>query len=363
MRDHNLSYGVIGLALVGLGAIGAVFAGTEMTWPEEDVEVLDGSWATTFESEFDDSFPLLDLAVSFWGRIEFALFEEGRPGVLVGTEGTLFTDEEFRLGPDEEAELARKAALVGEVGRFLAKRDIELLVALLPAKARIERDYLGRYALPPEVEGRYETFQSAVAEQGVAAPDLRGVLEEARETSPVFMRRDTHWTPHGATVVAELLAKASGPVGTTTWVRVDKEPAQHDGDLVRYLPLGDQAEALGYGTERVVPFVAKSEGGGGLGLFDELTLPVAVIGTSYTAGETWSFAQALRIATRADVLNAAQEGMGPVQPMLDYLVNEAFTETPPELVIWELPERFLPVHYDLDDHPALALLEAGDTAE
>ena len=100
-------------------------------------------------------------------------------------------------------------------------------------------------------------------------------------------------------------------------------------------------------------------GGSGLGLFDTQTLPITLVGTSYSAVPTWGFDGALRVALGADVLNAAQEGRGPVLPLLDYLVNPAFAESPPELILWEVPERFAPVAYDLDDHAAWALL--GET--
>ena len=50
---------------------------------------------------------------------------------------------------------------------------------------------------------------------------------------------------------------------------------------------------------------------------------------------------------KTDVLNAAEEGLGPFDTMKKYLDNEAFKSQPPELVIWEIPERYLPFKYDL----------------
>jgi alginate O-acetyltransferase complex protein AlgJ len=59
----------------------------------------------------------------------------------------------------------------------------------------------------------------------------------------------------------------------------------------------------------------------------------------------WNFEGALKEALGADVLNVANQGEGPVRPMQEYLVSETLQNTPPELVIWEIPERFINVSY------------------
>ena len=56
----------------------------------------------------------------------------------------------------------------------------------------------------------------------------------------------------------------------------------------------------------------------------------------------------MKEALGANVLNVADEGQGPIVPMVNYLKSKAFLETPPELIVWEIPERFLPVHYQLE---------------
>jgi alginate O-acetyltransferase complex protein AlgJ len=55
---------------------------------------------------------------------------------------------------------------------------------------------------------------------------------------------------------------------------------------------------------------------------------------------------ALEIALGRDVLNVAAEGKGPFQPMSDYLRSDTFKSTPPKLVVWEIPERFVDDDYD-----------------
>ena len=42
-----------------------------------------------------------------------------------------------------------------------------------------------------------------------------------------------------------------------------------------------------------------------------------------------------------DLINVAEEGDGPIVPMIDYLNSSDFRDQPPQLVIWEFPERYL----------------------
>jgi alginate O-acetyltransferase complex protein AlgJ len=83
-------------------------------------------------------------------------------------------------------------------------------------------------------------------------------------------------------------------------------------------------------------------------LFGDEDIPVTLVGTSYSANSKWGFADFLKENFGTDVLNAADEGMGPFETMKKYLNDGAFKKTPPKLVVWEIPERYLPVKYDLD---------------
>ena len=74
---------------------------------------------------------------------------------------------------------------------------------------------------------------------------------------------------------------------------------------------------------------------------------VAVVGTSYSADSRWSFTEALKISLQADVLSVAAAGEGPFAPMAEYLESDTLSELPPQLVIWEIPERYVTSRWDL----------------
>ena len=84
------------------------------------------------------------------------------------------------------------------------------------------------------------------------------------------------------------------------------------------------------------------------GLLGDVELPVALVGTSYSANPAWNFAGALRQHLQRDLSNHAEDGQGPIVPMLKYLQSEEFKNSPPQLVIWEFPERYLPMANDLE---------------
>ena len=77
-------------------------------------------------------------------------------------------------------------------------------------------------------------------------------------------------------------------------------------------------------------------------LFADIPLPsVALLGTSYSANPNWNFEGSLKLALNKDLINFATEGEGPFIPMIDFLERHLKTLPSLELVIWEIPERYL----------------------
>lgn len=77
-----------------------------------------------------------------------------------------------------------------------------------------------------------------------------------------------------------------------------------------------------------------AEGDAGDALFADKQIPVALVGTSYSANPHWNFLGALQQALRSDVANYAEDGHGPLLPMLKYLQSDAFKNAAPQVVVW-----------------------------
>jgi alginate O-acetyltransferase complex protein AlgJ len=319
-----------------------------LRWPGEPL--LNGSWTAAYQEAFDSESPLLGAATVTWGVLEYALLREGRAGVLVGADGWLFSTEEFAHPADParaDSILSENLAAVAGADRLLAADGVQLVVALLPAKARLYPEQLGRYLLPAGPEARYRRSLNGLRELGVPVVDLLSPLEKAKEAGePVFLRTDTHWTPHGAALAAEAIAEAIVELGNFDWIHgeefatIRREPVPLRGDLTRFLPLGPFYQAIGPRDDLLRGRSTTTDGPGN-DLFAEVELPVTLVGTSYSADERWNFAGALRQELGAEVLVAAERGEGPYRPMIDYLAGAAYLSTRPEVVVWEIPERYL----------------------
>lgn len=309
----------------------------------------DGSWSAVYQEEFDRESPLFAPASTLWGVIEFGVFGQGRPGVLIGDDGWLFSTEEFAFPADPRQArhaLESNLDLIAGVRERLNAEGVELVIALLPAKARVHSEWLGRYSLPEGPRERYRNALMGLGERRVPVADLLGALEEAKEGGDAFLRTDTHWTPHGAAAAAEAVAArveeiaAFGWLGGTIYSRQREEVVQHRGDLTRFLPLGPFYDDLGPADD-ALPLVSVTAREASNDLFAGVEIPVTLVGTSYSEDDRWDFAGALRVALGSDVLLAAQQGRGPYLPLLDYLSGDAYHSARPEVLVWEIPERYL----------------------
>lgn len=334
--------------LLGLGA--ALLTPATWRWPNEG-SFWRGEQTARYERDFNEALPFRKAAIATWGVLEYTLFHEGREGVVVGEDGWLFTGEEVAFYEDAAAETARKLSFIASVQAQLAARDVTLVVALVPDKARVYQEHLGR-PLPSYTQNRYETFRQALTARGVLAPDLLTPLLAAKPRQQVYLRTDTHWTPAGAEIVADTLAQALADADVAGFFGTDYETettgrTPYRGDLLRFLPLGALQDRLGPPPDRLetrrtqaTPHTTADTGGG---LFGAQTVPMTLIGTSYSANPNWNFAGALQEALGAEVLNLAAEGQGPLPPMRDYLKSTELKGTPPALVGWEIPERYIPI--------------------
>lgn len=315
--------------------------------------VLDGSWTATYQSNYEKGLAVQEPALNIWTALTFGLFREGRPGLIVGERNWLFVNEELFAFNPSALSYQNNLTFISSVARYLEGLGINVLIAPVPAKANIYPEHLGRYFVPESARARYDTFLNDLRALDIPSVDLRVPLQQARAEELMFLPSDTHWTPQGAKVSAasvssiireEQLVSSLGETPYRT-VKIGKE--RHRGDLRNFLPFGFLEPVIDFPRDRLERFEAQRKNGFGGDLFAEVSIPVALVGTSYSADPRWYFEGALQVALGADVLNAATPGEGPFVPMVNYLSSPAFETTRPELVIWEIPERYLATSYDI----------------
>jgi len=304
--------------------------------------VIRGEVTAGLAEDYARTMPHRVPAVAWIGAARYLLAGEGREGVLVGEDGWLFTEEEATFASDRQIRRA-----VGEVRTAearLASVGAELVVVPVPAKADIQREHGPDRRMARMMERQHARFLAALREAGIEAVDMRPALLEVASEGQAFLRRDTHWTPEGATSVAQALA-ATGlvPAGGESFARRDGQPVNVEGDLVSFVTSEPIARGLGLGPERITPFVAEAAGLPANDIFaaQAPAIGTVLVGTSYSADDRWSFAAALSLALGRDVLNLAEKGQGPVRPMRALLADPARAGDAPEYVIWEFPVRYL----------------------
>lgn len=323
----------------------------------KETTVLNGRWTKAVETHYDEEFPIKRLGTNLWAALDYKVFNEGRPGVILGKDQWLYTDEEFDAVANSEQNEADNLAIIQGVRDTLKKQGTQLVLAIIPAKTRLYPEHVGDNKPATLHTDLYQQFHAQVDQAGILAPDLLTPLQSAKEKGQVFLRTDTHWTPMGAEIAARQLGDVISKqvplnVEPQNFVTEAKSTEPYKGDLTNFLPLDPLFSNLlpkpdDLQQRSTNPAQASAEGGDAL--FADDSVAVGLVGTSYSANPNWNFAGALKQALHADVVNYAEDGHGPILPMLKYLQTDAFKSSPPQVLIWEFPERYLPAHNDLTE--------------
>ncbi len=343
-----------GLAMIAVLAFGLWQGGAALLTPAAQRQfdgkltvaaLLAGRTAGAVNTIMAHDLPTDRLWRGIGGALRYRLFNSGGPQVWVGDHGWLYLTEELRPWPDADASMTRRARIVHDVAARLRAKGIDLLVTLVPDKARIAPATLGSAPRAEQTLTRYATFVTRLKEQGVAIVPLDHVL--AGEGEP-YLRTDTHWSQQGAAHAAIAIARANttvlpDPVSYQT--TTDAAQTEAPGDLLHLMsldilpsgwaPLLRPRPDLQHAQHTVplAPLVAADAG-----LLDETpAVPVALVGSSFSLNA--NFSGRLEEALHAEVTNVAKLGGGFAGAAADYIKSPAFLETPPLLVIWEIPER------------------------
>jgi alginate O-acetyltransferase complex protein AlgJ len=276
------------------------------------------------------------------------------PRVRSGCPGWLFLTDEMRINRHALANADTKAGVVRDIQQRLAKRGIKLLVAVVPDKSRIAHAQLCDLRRPAILQDRAVAWIEDLKKVGVAAVDLTPNLQPLG--ADAFLRTDTHWSETGAAAAAKAVATQVQSMGISATPHKDfevkvQDPARRPGDLVRlagleWLPVTLQPAPETVAATQISEKVAEAQNGGDNldDLFGDDNLPnVALIGTSFSRNS--NFAGFLQQAMGAPIGHFAKDGGEFSGGANGYFNNPAFKQTPPKLIIWEIPERDLQTPY------------------
>lgn len=315
-------------------------------WPErvDRHALLEGELTHHIAKELAKA-PLPEAAARLERGASWLLLGDTGPRVRQGCHGWLFLAEELDVPRQAAANSRARAQTVIELRRQLAARHIQLLVTVVPDKSRIAADQLCSLHRPAAFASRVADWTRLLSAAQVPVLDLTAAL--APLGSAAFLRTDTHWNETGAEAAARALAThiQALPFHATparAFSRTHLAPAPRPGDLVRLAGLDWLPPRLQPAPEvlQLTQVDSRAAAGASDDLFSDGDLPnVAVIGTSFSRNS--NFLPFLEQALGASVGRFAKDGGHFAGAARDYFDSPAFRQTPPQLLVWEIPERDL----------------------
>ena len=275
------------------------------------------------------------------GLFRWGAFGSGGPAVRVGCEDWLFLTEELRPFDGAEAAMAERVAALRRIQATLEARGIALVLAVVPDKARVQRDMLCGAPRSAQAEARLPALEALL--DGLPQAPLLPALSSLAAREPAYWRTDTHWNQAGAAAAAAAIAGATRALdferrpGIATTLAPAKTEAP--ADLLRLMGLEVLPDPWRPRRDRERAATTTVPAGEGAGLLDEAVPEVVLLGSSYSLNA--NFHGALQEALGAAVTSLAQAGGGFHGAAAAFFGGATFRETPPRLVIWEFPERVM----------------------
>ncbi len=341
-------FAAVVFVFVMLGGIWQVIQASQQIEPGDVPHTWRDFWqgrtTVALEKQLDRNLPERATLIATANSLRYLLARGGGAQVRVGHDGWLFFTDELRFHEDAKSNLIARADLLRAASVALERHGVKLVVALVPDKARVYSAHLPG-ELPGYNKTRYQDALSALQARGVSAVDLLEPLTLAAKNGEVYYRSDTHWNQGGAQAAAAAIAAGVRRLDvnlTATEFATEKSGAETErpGDLIRLMGLENAPDFLRPMLDRETLLVTRqTSADSSNSLFGDASVEVVLTGTSYSL--RGNFHGFLQQALAAQVLNTAKDGGGFLEAATEYLKDEAFRSSPPKVLIWEVPERFL----------------------
>jgi alginate O-acetyltransferase complex protein AlgJ len=373
---HTLICAAVFSALMLAGTaqmIGAVRQPAGLDFPKEFTAFREGKTTQTLEKQLDKKMPGRSDLITLANSTRYFLLGGAGEQVRAGKNDWLFLTEELRFeGPkanthsttktnNPDLALAARITLINQLSQDLRAVGVKLIVALVPDKARVYATHL-KTSYPSFNESRYSAALAALKAKNVAVVDLLKPMQRWEQSKgDLYYRTDTHWNQTGAALAANEIASKINLLKLdyvkSNFVTATANKAQErSGDLIRLMGLESapswlkpkldleaiQTTAQQQSTQPTDNLTTTGQASAnslGSSLFDEVAVPIVLVGTSYSLRA--NFHGKLQELLGTSVLNTAKDGGGFLQAITAYLNDDSFKTSKPQVIIWELPERML----------------------
>lgn len=265
---------------------------------------------------------------------------QGSSMVMVGQENWIFPGW-GSLTEVKKDGISKNTKLISELNQSLDRKNIKLLVLLLPDKARMYAEKLpDNVKLSEAVNKRYTDVLQALTQSDVLTFDDVSVLANVKaQGKQTYYRTDQHWTLAAsdatALATAETIQNAVGQLAGKSGTGVelgDQITERRYGDLAELFLSPKQRKEVGreiYTVRR--PHESQ-------GLIDEQAAPVHVSGNSMVQ-PYFGYPDMLSNALDRPVsLNWKPGNVGHWQVLLDYLESPMYRNQKPQVLVWQIFE-------------------------
>jgi alginate O-acetyltransferase complex protein AlgJ len=257
--------------------------------------------------------------------------------------------------------LDKQIDVIHAINKVLKKRNIKLIIALVPMVHTVYADQLPvGFVRPRLLLEMYGNIYTRLNQLGVETPNLEQpfLRHPSHKTmiDPLFMRVDHHWSPTGALEAARVIghyiqAKYPAMLADIPEVKYslsfsERKVYWNIVSLYKKLPPSERArvkpDAIRAPEFTLIPSSSGTDASGlGLGLLTDTTPRIVEVGSSFSHTPEFGFVGGLAHHLSRDVLNASRGGVEAFIPMAEYLASDAYQEHPPAMIIWEIPQRLM----------------------
>lgn len=131
-----------------------------------------------------------------------------RPGVNYLTRASVLSSRSKSVDANDKPIHESPIDAIVDFRDQLARKNIELLVVVVPSKANIYPEKLEpSISLDPSEDLGYSSlYQKMLRDQGVHTTQLFELFHQEKHSQELYLKHDTHWTPIGAEIAAREIA-------------------------------------------------------------------------------------------------------------------------------------------------------------
>jgi hypothetical protein len=262
-----------------------------------------------------------------------------------GYDGWFFRNNDLKMDFSISPEAA---SYISRLNAELANQRTELVIMPLLSRAMMASKMVNHEDPWQEnydvdlAKSSYVDFIKQLKDTGVGIVDLSTLYGTYDSSNPYdynFMR-DIHWKPEGAKIIADAAAKYLETLEYYPSLPKADTSSSKKEEIGRAGTIREEIQRLCRGEIEPETFTTykvtrKSEGSASDLFGESATVPLSLVGTSFSAVDEFNFVGFLEEESKLAVVNFSIAGGEMFASLLSYLSSPYFQENTPKVLLWE----------------------------